>query len=167
MSKFLKSVSLAALGLTTFFATALISVTPSKNISGLDQHNTISLSVGENAQAFSSDDVISWAANSAITYAKSNAVKAVGYWLKECAKSENCIRGQNIIMITHRIPIDQVNVYAGYCFEPWDHKEASAVGRTMAAQISRKSGVPIIWSYYNNSRNGKGGEFVFGIPRSR
>jgi hypothetical protein len=117
------------------------------------------------ASAVTKDEVISWAANAAGSYVKSNVVRGVAYWLKECAMSENCIRGQNISLITNRIPMDQVYLYSGNCFDPWNYNEASAVGRRMAVQISRKSGVPVIWSYYNNSRNGKGGEFVFGVPR--
>jgi hypothetical protein len=117
------------------------------------------------AQALSRNEVIDMAVSGISGAAKKQATVTVAKWLKDCAMSDHCIRGQNISMITHRIPMDQVNVYAGECFDPWNWNTSSSVGRRMAAQISRQSGTPIIWSYYNNTRNGKGGEFVFGVPR--
>jgi hypothetical protein len=83
-------------------------------------------------------------------------------WLYECAISDHCLIGQNIIRGTDIfIPEDKIYLATGNCFNPYDKSLAYSSTKQIATYLSKSTGVPIVYSYYLGSRK----SFVFGIAK--
>jgi hypothetical protein len=82
-------------------------------------------------------------------------------WLWDCAMSETCLAGQNIRGGEIYIPEDKVYQAIGYCFNPLSTSQSIAANKSVAVYLSKKTGFPIVYSYYYP----KAKSFVFGVPK--
>ena len=132
-----------------------------RNHSNLEVVNSIDQVISFSGQPAQAQliDLMSWALNSITASVKRNVIGSVSGWLIDSAKSTTCIPGQNIYLVTHRINTSNMFSYLGYCFEPRDANARSF--KNFTSQLSRKSGIPVVYGYYDSRYN----QFVFGVPK--
>jgi hypothetical protein len=158
---FKKLTSTLLLATTVMTGTFLTTIKLDKDLVHSQNPNTnnISLEVG-GEKAVAGWDPIAWAVVSTKAYVRRTAIGAVAGWVKDCAFSTTCLPGQDISMVVVSIPANDVYNWVGECFNPWS-ESAKWANKKVAVRLTRESGVPVIYSYYDWRKN----TFVFGVPK--